>query len=81
MMSRVLGIVLLILMNGMSACTTGDKASWKEEVLLHDGSKIVVQRSITRKGRHEPFNRLAIGEQRLSFRAPSNKRRVIWKDG
>lgn len=27
--------------------------SWKEEVLLHDGSKIVVERSVERGGRHE----------------------------
>jgi hypothetical protein len=27
--------------------------SWKEEVLLHDGSTILVDRSVVRGGRHE----------------------------
>jgi hypothetical protein len=27
--------------------------SWKEEVLLHDGSKVIVDRSAERGGRHE----------------------------
>lgn len=29
------------------------EASWKEEVLLHDGSKIIVKRWQKREGRHE----------------------------
>ena len=32
----------------------GNTMSWKEEVLLHDGQTIVVQRSQTYRGRFEP---------------------------
>ncbi|MDP2995400.1 MAG: hypothetical protein Q8N46_09810 [Anaerolineales bacterium] len=72
-------ISLVILGGGMSACAMGG-ASWKEEVLLHDGSKIHVERNLIRKGRHEPFQRPSIGEQRLSFTLPATKRPVVWKD-
>ncbi len=48
----------LVVVAEMSACAMvgalpfgGD--SWKEEVLLHDGSKIVVERMVKRGGRHE----------------------------
>lgn len=80
MMKRwAIGISLMILGGGMSACAMGG-TSWKEEVLLHDGSKILVERTLTRKGRHEPFQRPTIGEQRLSFTLPATKHQVIWKD-
>lgn len=69
----------MILGGSMSACAMGG-TSWKEEVLLHDGSKILVERNLIRKGRHEPFQRPGIGEQRLSFTLPSIKRQVVWKD-
>ena len=62
----------------MSACADG--TSWKEEVLLHDGARIVVERSVVRKGRHEPFQRPTIGEQTLSFVLPTTHQRVRWKD-
>jgi hypothetical protein len=61
-------ISLAILGGGMSAYADG--TSWKEEVLLHDGSRIVVERSVVRKGRSEPFQRPPIGEESLSFKHP-----------
>ncbi|OZA13076.1 MAG: hypothetical protein B7X94_02920 [Hydrogenophilales bacterium 17-62-8] len=79
MMKRwAIAILLTILGGGVSACADG--ASWKEEVVLHDGSKIHVERNLIRKGRHEPFQRPSIGEQRLSFILPATKRPVVWKD-
>lgn len=79
MMKRwAIGISLIILGGGMSACADG--TSWKEEVLLRDGSKIIVERSVVRKGRHEPFQRPTIGEQSLSFDLPTTHQRVRWKD-
>lgn len=74
-----IAISLMILGGGMSACAMGG-ASWKEEVLLQDGSKVLVERNLIRKGRHEPFQRPSIGEQSLSFTLPATKRQVIWKD-
>jgi hypothetical protein len=54
--------------------------SWKEEVLLHDGSKIIVERSVDRGGRHEIGQRQPIKEQSLSFVLPSTNQRVKWED-
>ena len=65
----------------MSACAgvfgIGGK-SWKEEVLLHDGSKIVVERSVERGGRHEIGQEPPIKEQSLSFIMPDANKTVTW---
>lgn len=78
MRNGLLAISLIILGGGMSACADGTR--WKEEVRLHDGKTLVVERSAVRKGRHEPFQPPTIGEQRLSFTHPETRRRVIWED-
>ena len=54
--------------------------SWKEEVLLHDGGKIVVERSADRGGRHEIGQKPPYKEQRLSFVMPGTNQQVIWED-
>jgi hypothetical protein len=54
--------------------------SWKEEVLLHDGSKIIVERTVARGGRHEIGQRPSISEQSLSFVLPITNQRVTWED-
>ena len=53
--------------------------SWKEEVLLHDGSTIVVDRSQSYGGRHEIGQTPPIKEQEISFSVPGTGERVIWK--
>lgn len=73
-----IAISLMIMGGGMSACADG--TSWKEEVLLHDGKKLIVERSVVRKGRHEPFQRPPIGEETLSFKHPVTHERIRWKD-
>jgi hypothetical protein len=67
--------ILLMLGASMSACST----SWKEEALLHDGSKIIVSRSVERGGRHEIGQQSPIKEQSLNFVLPSIDRRITWK--
>jgi hypothetical protein len=69
----------------MSACTMvgalpfgGD--SWKEEVLLHDGSKIIVERTVERGGRHEVGQKPPYKEQRLRFTMPRTTQTVTWED-
>jgi hypothetical protein len=73
--------VLLFLLFGMSmnACGMGS-ASWQEEVLLHDGSTIIVERTVSRGGRHELGQNPPIKEQHLSFAMPGTKRWVAWED-
>ena len=60
----------------MSACS---QASWKEEVLLSDGRKIVVERSVERGGRHEIGQEPPISMQILRFKLPVGGNEIEWK--
>lgn len=67
----------LILGVGLTACGLG-KSSWKEEVLLHDGSKIVVTRTQIHGGRGE-LGQSPIKEQTISFTLPNANQLITWK--
>lgn len=54
--------------------------SWKEEVLLHDGSKMVVERTVKRGGRHEIGQQPPYKEQSLSFTFPGATQEIVWED-
>ena len=54
--------------------------SWKEEVLLHDGSKIIVERTVERGGRHEIGQKPPYKEQSLSFTLPGTDQVITWED-
>lgn len=80
----VLFISIMVLMGvtSMNACGFlgfGKTASWKEEVLLHDGSKIVVERWQKHGGRGE-IGQSPIKEQKITFTLPGSKRVITWKD-
>lgn len=60
----------------LSACDE----SWKEEALLHDGSTILVKRTLERGGRHEIGQRPPIKNQSLSFVMPLTGEKVRWED-
>ena len=75
------GISLMILGGSMSACAIGGSGtSWKEEVLLHDGQKIIVERSVERGGRHEIGQLPPYKEQSLSFSMPVSNETITWED-
>ena len=75
-LKRVMKLGLFLMMGvSMSACST---TSWKEEVLLHDGSKIVVKRSQTYGGRHEIGQPPPIKEHTLTFAMPNTHKTVTW---
>ncbi len=58
-----------------------DGASWKEEVLLHDGQKLIVERSQTYGGYSEPASReRQLAEEIWEFTIPGTDQRVIWKN-
>ncbi len=65
------------LASAVSACS-GD--SWKEEVLLHDGQKIIVERSVERGGRREIGQQGSYINQTLSFQMPGSGKKVQWLD-
>lgn len=54
--------------------------SWKEEVLLHDGSKIVVKRSQSYGGRHEIGQVGSIKDQEITFTMPNTNKTITFKD-
>lgn len=54
--------------------------SWSEEATLHDGSKMIVERSVQRGGRHEIGQRPAYKVQSLTFALPTTNQRVKWVD-
>ncbi|WP_324779519.1 hypothetical protein [Thiobacillus sedimenti] len=75
----IAAILLMVLGGGTRACAMGG-TSWKEEVLLHDGSTIIVERTTKRHGRHEIGQRPPIGDQSVSLTMPGTNKRVVWKD-
>lgn len=75
-----------LLMMGMSMSMSVDAGlfgiggtSWKEEVLLHDGQKIIVKRSQTYGGRHEIGQSQPIKEHEITFTVPNTSKTVTFK--
>ena len=79
-----LGLFVLILimgtgMNAFGFLGFGNTEKWKEEVLLHDNSKIVVERSQTRGGRREIGQPPPVKEHVISFKMPGTSKSITWK--
>lgn len=69
-----LGLFLLMGVS-MSACSA---VSWKEEVLLHNGQKIIVERSQSYGGRHEIGQPSPIKEHTIIFTLPNSNKAIKW---
>lgn len=52
--------------------------SWKEEVLLHDGGKLIVKRSQNYGGRHEIGQQPPIKEHTITFTLPGTSKAITW---
>ena len=52
--------------------------SWKEEVLLHDGQKIIVERAQSYGGRREIGQSAPIKEHTLTFELPNSGKTIKW---
>lgn len=77
----LLPLVLLIVSVTANASLFGlGGTSWKEEVLLHDGQKIIVERSLDRGGRHEIGQRSGATNETLSFTLPGTNQTATWND-
>ncbi len=73
--------LLLLAVVVLSACAGqfgigGD--SWKEEVLLHDGQKIIVERYQTYGGFREPGQSGPISEHTIRFTLPGSSQTITW---
>ncbi len=79
--TTLLGFLLLQAL-GLCACAASlgsDTTNWKEEVLLHDGSRITVARTIERGGRHEIGQQPPVKEESVNFKLPRTGESVTWK--
>jgi len=85
--SICIGVVTLVVfvLVSFSGCAAGffgfgDTASWKEEVLLHDGNKIIVERSfrLGSKPTLESHERQALDET-VSFILPRTNKEIKWE--
>lgn len=72
--------LVLTLGVSMNACATST-FTWKEEVLLHDGKKIVVERSDTYDSsmNHELGQGPPLAEHKTTFVIPGTGQTVAWK--
>lgn len=74
----VLGLMLGMSMNAKAGLFGLGGTSWKEEVLLHDGQKIIVERSQTYGGRREPGQSAPIKEHSIRFTVPGSHESITW---
>ena len=72
---KTIGLVLALGVS-MSACSK--TMSWQEEVLLHDGSKIIAKRSQSYGGRGEIGQGAPIKEYHISFTLPNSSKTIKW---
>jgi hypothetical protein len=77
---KTIGLVVILGVS-MSACAGFlgfGGTSWKEEVLLHDGQKIIVKRSQSYGGRYEVGQSSPIKEHTISFTLPNSGKTITW---
>lgn len=71
-------VYLLAMSLSMSACATGGSGtSWKEEVQLHDGSKLIVDHHSNISSR--PDQGLRLVDHTLTFTLPGSSEAIVWK--
>jgi len=83
-LKQIVKLGFLLLMGASMSAEAGflgfGGTSWKEEVLLHDGQKIIVKRSQSYGGRHEIGNGGSIKDQEITFTMPNTNKTLTFKD-
>jgi hypothetical protein len=76
-------ILMVMLVTNMVASAFmgfGDSTSWKEEVLLHDGQKIIIERLVSLGGRPTLDSRERRDlDETVSFLLPGSNKKVTWQ--
>lgn len=75
---KVISLGLILCMMSLTSCGSGSE-KWKEEVLLHDGSKLILDRSQKYGGSHEVGQKLPIKEHTIRFKLPNTSQLITWK--
>ena len=81
-MKKWAAMSLAVLAISMSACAMGSSISWKEEVQLHDGRKMIVNRTQVHDWSipHELATRDApVAEHTATFAIPWTNQTITWK--
>lgn len=81
MQKAKLGFLLMmgISMNAEAGLFGFGSASWKEEILLHDGLKVIVERSQSRGGRHEIGQDVPVAKHTVRFSLPGKDKPIVWE--
>ncbi len=77
-MSKQIAKLGLIMMMGVSMSACSSSESWKEEVQLHDGSVIVVERHFNLAAPSIDVGRQELDET-VIFTIPESKKEITWK--
>ena len=75
-------VLILLLCLFLSGCALGHSAWWKEEVLLHDGQTIIVDRSQKLGGYRTldaPAYARTVLEEKWDFPVPGTRKVVTWR--
>lgn len=72
--------LFLVTLNAFAGWFGFGGTSWQEEVLLHDGNKLIVGRSVTRGGPHEIGQRGSYTKETLAFKHPVTGKVITWED-
>ena len=73
---RTIGLVITL----GASITAYSQKSWKEEVLPHDGQKIIATRTVERGGNSEIGQQAPIKKQSVAFLLPTTNEKVVWED-
>lgn len=77
---RLVKTIGLVLALGVSMSACSESKSWKEEALQHDGSIVIVERTVEFGGRRELGQPSPFKEETLTFTLPKAGERVVWKN-
>lgn len=74
-------LILALSSLSLGGCATASSTSWKEEVLLHDGRKMIVERKDTHDSNlpHEIGQGAPLAEHTTTFKLPDTKQSVTWR--
>ena len=82
-LKRIMKLGMLLMMGVSMNADAGlfgfGGTSWKEEVLLHDGSKIIVKRSQSYGGRHEVGQGAPVKEHSITFDMPNSGKTITFR--
>lgn len=76
--SRAVRLIAAVCLAAAASACAAAGSQWKEEALQHDGSKIIVERSQSYRGRSEPGQSAPVGEHSISFQLPGSSRTIAW---